>query len=137
MGQWDPWRVYVVARGSRAGLARGVAPKFRKMHPRRPAGPPKYLPPPPQFRKMQPRRPAGRTLPTQSVWNADDGYKLTDPAMHCAPRGGRRRGATDKGNLGITNFFRTHKCSLLCRQLGLKAFESSTNTTAASARFVA
>jgi hypothetical protein len=58
----------------------------------------------------------------QGVWNALDGFTLTDPAMHRSPRGGRaRKGATDKGQDGIDNFFKTHKCSALCRRLGLKA----------------
>jgi hypothetical protein len=57
----------------------------------------------------------------QGVWNALDGFTLTDPAMHRCPRGGRaRKGATDKGQDGIDNFFKTHKCSALCRRLGLK-----------------
>ena len=56
----------------------------------------------------------------QGVWNADDGYLLTDPAMHRRPGAGRRaRGGTDKGKEGIDNFFKTHRCSELCLELGL------------------
>ena len=60
----------------------------------------------------------------QGVWNAADGFLLTDPAIHTASKGGRRhvRGGTDKGDSGIANFFRTHRCSALCAQLGLKKF---------------
>ena len=57
------------------------------------------------------------------MWNVEDGFLLTDPAMHRAPKAGRRaRGGTDKGDDGIANFFRTHRCSALCAQLGLKKF---------------
>jgi hypothetical protein len=57
----------------------------------------------------------------QGVWNAVDGYALTDPAMHRVPRGERRRrGLTDKGAEGIDAFFRTHTCGPLCSTLGLK-----------------
>ncbi len=59
----------------------------------------------------------------QGVWNATDGFTLTDPAMHRVPAGGRRRrGSTDKGERGIAAFFATHTCSGLCAQLGLRAF---------------
>ena len=60
----------------------------------------------------------------QGVWNATDGFLLTDPAMHRAERRGRgrRRGSTDKGAQGIVSFFATHTCSPLCRQLGLKPY---------------
>jgi hypothetical protein len=57
----------------------------------------------------------------QGVWNEIDGFLLTDPAMHRKPKGGRqKRGGTDKGADGIADFFRTHRCSARCRELGLR-----------------
>ncbi|KAG2448501.1 hypothetical protein HYH02_006392 [Chlamydomonas schloesseri] len=55
----------------------------------------------------------------QGVWNSTDGFTLTDPVIHHAS-GGRRNGATDKGQAGMCNFFATHACNALCRQLGLR-----------------
>ncbi|KAG2448498.1 hypothetical protein HYH02_006389 [Chlamydomonas schloesseri] len=55
----------------------------------------------------------------QGVWNSTDGFTLTDPVIHHAS-GGRRNGATDKGQAGMCNFFATHTCNALCRQLGLR-----------------
>lgn len=55
----------------------------------------------------------------QGVWNSTDGFTLTDPVVHHAS-GGHRNGATDKGQAGINNFFATHTCNALCRQLGLQ-----------------
>eukprot|EP00730_Choanoeca_flexa_P007342 TRINITY_DN12316_c0_g2_i1.p1 TRINITY_DN12316_c0_g2~~TRINITY_DN12316_c0_g2_i1.p1 ORF type:complete len:801 (+),score=186.42 TRINITY_DN12316_c0_g2_i1:149-2551(+) len=58
----------------------------------------------------------------QGVWNAVDGFELTDPVIHNASHGSDhdhdRR--TDKKGQGIEDFKRTHQCSPLCRSLGLK-----------------
>ncbi|KAJ8599256.1 hypothetical protein CTAYLR_006219 [Chrysophaeum taylorii] len=54
----------------------------------------------------------------QGVWNAYDGFVLTDPVIHS--RGFKsRNGRTDKGTVGIRQFFETHTCNALCRRLGL------------------
>jgi len=55
----------------------------------------------------------------QGVWNADDGFVLTDPVVHYVSSSGRRHknGATDKGVEGVQRFFRTHKCGALCKKL--------------------
>ena len=55
----------------------------------------------------------------QGVWNAVDGFVLTDPVIHSAGNG-HKYGRTDKGDSGIMNFFQTHRCSKLCVRLGLK-----------------
>jgi len=59
----------------------------------------------------------------QGVWNATDGFTMTDPVIHHVSRTGRRHtnGATDKGADGILNFFKTHRCNQLCQFLGLQA----------------
>ena len=60
----------------------------------------------------------------QGVWNASDGFVLTDPVLHHISKKGSRRhknGGTDKGAQGVLSFFKTHTCGQLCRQLGLKA----------------
>jgi hypothetical protein len=46
-------------------------------------------------------------------------YKLTDPVIHYSSSRGRTNvfGRTDRGKKGINSFFRTHKCSELCRAL--------------------
>lgn len=46
-------------------------------------------------------------------------YKLTDPVIHYSSSRGRTNvfGRTDRGQKGINSFFRTHKCSELCRAL--------------------
>ena len=58
----------------------------------------------------------------QGVWNADDGFVLTDPVVHYISSSGRRHhnGATDKGVEGVKRFFRTHKCGVLCKRMGLQ-----------------
>lgn len=73
----------------------------------------------------------------QGVWNAFDGFLLTDPAMHVGAaspggRSGRRRGGTDKGEEGIARFFESHQCSVLCRRLGLKPYRPAGGGGAAS-----
>jgi hypothetical protein len=54
----------------------------------------------------------------QGTWNAEDGFVLTDPAFHSWE--GRAR--TNHGRRGMDDFFKTHQCSALCRQLGLKPY---------------
>ena len=44
------------------------------------------------------------------------GYWLTDPAINSRSK---RYGNTDLGHLGITLFFRSHRCTQFCRDLGL------------------
>ena len=66
----------------------------------------------------------GRSLvcDLQGVWNAADGFVLTDPVIHHVSRYGTRRhknGGTDKGAQGVLSFFRSHTCGDLCRRLGL------------------
>ena len=55
----------------------------------------------------------------QGVWNAADGYTLTDPVLHAVSGEKHRNGATDKGAAGIGKFFDTHVCGPLCRALSL------------------
>ena len=57
----------------------------------------------------------------QGVWNADDGFVLTDPVIHYVSSIGRthRNGATDKGIEGVKKFFGTHVCNSLCKKMGL------------------
>jgi hypothetical protein len=56
----------------------------------------------------------------QGVWNATDGFTLTDPVIHYNSSNRRHvNGATDKGKAGMGNFFKSHKCCDLCRRLGL------------------
>jgi len=58
----------------------------------------------------------------QGVWNADDGFVLTDPVIHYVSTTGSRRhknGGTDKGAQGVLSFFKTHECGPLCQELGL------------------
>eukprot|EP00899_Mesostigma_viride_P028369 jgi/Mesvir1/8717/Mv02647-RA.1 len=58
----------------------------------------------------------------QGVWNATDGFVLTDPVIHYVSNSGRRgiNGLTDKGQEGVDRFFQTHRCGALCRRLGLQ-----------------
>jgi len=70
----------------------------------------------------------------QGVWNATDGFELTDPVIHyVSAKGGRRHknGGTDKGAQGVLSFFRTHRCGALCKQLGLVMPDVSALTQAA------
>jgi hypothetical protein len=62
----------------------------------------------------------------QGVFNTEMSpptFELTDPALHYASAKGRRRvfGRTDKGKSGMNNFFRTHKCTKVCKFLQLSA----------------
>ena len=46
-------------------------------------------------------------------------FELTDPVIHFRSKRGRRNlfGRTNRGRKGINDFFRSHKCSALCRML--------------------
>eukprot|EP00798_Chlamydomonas_sp_ICE-L_P022993 gene22993-30181_t len=55
----------------------------------------------------------------QGVWNAEDGFLLTDPVIHHHSNS-RRHGATDRGKPGMEKFFETHRCNPLCHRLGLQ-----------------
>jgi hypothetical protein len=57
----------------------------------------------------------------QGVWNAIDGFTLTDPVVHHrnSSSRARRNGATDKGLDGMDKFFAMHECNSWCRRLGL------------------
>ena len=58
----------------------------------------------------------------QGVWNADDGFVLTDPVIHYVSSSGKthRNGATDKGKIGVQRFFETHVCNSLCKRMHLQ-----------------
>ena len=45
-------------------------------------------------------------------------FEMTDPAIHS--HSGPKYGTTDIGKKGFKDFFSTHKCSPLCKALGLK-----------------
>ena len=49
--------------------------------------------------------------------------ELTDPAIHYASTKGRCMvfGKTDKGRSGMNAFFKTHKCTKICKLLHLSA----------------
>jgi hypothetical protein len=62
----------------------------------------------------------------QGIFNTDmtpPTFQLTDPAIHYASYKGRRMvyGRTDKGRSGHYNFFKTHKCTSICKYLELSA----------------
>ena len=66
----------------------------------------------------------------QGIFNTDmvpPTLELTDPAIHYSSRKGRRMvfGRTDKGPSGMKSFFRTHKCTKICKYLRLSAKNSS------------
>ena len=44
-------------------------------------------------------------------------YGLTDPCINCKEP---RFGTTNMGEVGIHEFFRTHKCNLVCKTMGLR-----------------
>ena len=46
-------------------------------------------------------------------------FEFTDPVIHFSSRSGRRNvfGRTDRGKKGMHDFFKTHKCTPLCRML--------------------
>ena len=59
----------------------------------------------------------------QGVHNtADNVFELTDPVIHHKSDTGRKHvyGRTDHGKRGMHNFFKTHKCTNLCRMLKRK-----------------
>jgi len=58
----------------------------------------------------------------QGVWNHLDGFTLTDPVINHSSSS-KKYGKTDKGRTGIKEFFSTHKCNPICRQLGLVSWE--------------
>ena len=43
-------------------------------------------------------------------------FGLTDPCINCKEP---RFGNTNMGDVGIGEFFRTHKCNQICKQMGL------------------
>jgi len=45
-------------------------------------------------------------------------FKLTDPVVHNT---NDRKGRTDRGEQGISDFFGTHVCNAVCRHLKLPA----------------
>ena len=62
----------------------------------------------------------------QGVYNTDmipPTFELTDPAVHYGSTKGRRMvfGRTDKGRSGMKAFFKTHKCTPICKMLHLSA----------------
>mmetsp|Transcript_2536 Transcript_2536/g.3867 ORF Transcript_2536/g.3867 Transcript_2536/m.3867 type:complete len:94 (-) Transcript_2536:4-285(-) len=62
----------------------------------------------------------------QGVYNTDmtpPMFELTDPSIHYSSARGRRMvyGRTDKGKSGVNSFFRTHRCSNICKFLQLSA----------------
>lgn len=62
----------------------------------------------------------------QGVHNTDmipPTFELTDPAVHYGSTKGRRMvfGRTDKGRSGMKAFFKTHKCTPICKMLHLSA----------------
>ena len=48
-------------------------------------------------------------------------FEFTDPVMHYKSKSGRKNvfGRTDKGQKGISDFFKTHKCNNVCKALGI------------------
>jgi hypothetical protein len=76
----------------------------------------------------------------QGVWNSTDGFTLTDPVVHHASKTNTARkhtnGATDKGQEGIENFFKTHKCNALCRMLGLDPYTFATGPPDRRPKFI-
>ena len=62
----------------------------------------------------------------QGIFNTDTNpptIELTDPAIHYASSKGRRMvyGKTDKGRSGMNAFWKTHKCTNVCKLLHLSA----------------
>jgi hypothetical protein len=58
----------------------------------------------------------------QGMLSSDTGspkFEFTDPVIHFCSRTGRRSvfGRTDRGKAGVSDFFRSHKCGVLCRMI--------------------
>jgi len=74
----------------------------------------------------------------QGVYNTDmvpPCYELTDPAIHYHSKQGRQMvfGRTDMGRKGMELFFKTHKCTIICRFMKLsrknKAWKNAWRTS--------
>ena len=65
---------------------------------------------------------SGKTLLVCDLQGSHDGHKvlLTDPAINSKSKG-EMYGHMDAGFAGIQRFFRSHTCSMICRQMGLEA----------------
>ena len=57
-------------------------------------------------------------------------FELTDPVIHYRSSSGRKNrfGRTDQGQKGIESFYKTHKCSDLCKALEKTWIETNTET---------
>ena len=57
-------------------------------------------------------------------------FELTDPVIHYRSSSGRKNrfGRTDQGQKGIESFYKTHKCSDLCKALETTWIETNTET---------
>jgi len=60
----------------------------------------------------------------QGIYNTDMSpptFELTDPAIHYHSKRGRQMvfGRTDKGRRGMDLFFKTHKCTIICKFMQL------------------
>jgi hypothetical protein len=64
----------------------------------------------------------------QGIWNRQDGFTLTDPALHSNSNilvdKKHKYSATDHKFTGIKNFFKTHTCNKLCTLLNSSMLES-------------
>ena len=51
-------------------------------------------------------------------------FEFTDPVIHYKSKSGRKNvfGRTDKGQKGINDFFKTHKCNNVCKALGINSY---------------
>jgi hypothetical protein len=57
-------------------------------------------------------------------------FELTDPVIHYRSVNGRKNvfGRTDRGAKGIDSFYKTHKCSDLCKALEKTWIETKAET---------
>ena len=64
----------------------------------------------------------------QGIWNRQDGFNLTDPALHSNSNiwmdKKHKYSATDHNFNGIQKFFKTHKCNKLCKLLNSSMLDS-------------
>ena len=64
----------------------------------------------------------------QGIWNKQDGFTLTDPALHSNSNilvdKKHKYSATDHNFKGFQKFFKTHKCNKLCILLNSSMLES-------------